>query len=235
MWQFEQLRKFIEEHRHDADLEFRSILLTDPRQELELDNIIVNEIWPGVVKAVSRRPLTTRIGVNETPKQGIRTTGHIYVARELSFILEDPARPNGPATSPPWFCRETIECTSLGYMIRSDFIVSFPSDFSMAKIMRILREPLMQGCPPELSFNESPYGDSSLCLSLTGGSGLSLTDGSDAGRGIRVYDDAREHAYRTTMKNIAIMDSVVDLEADYKNTKLFNNLRRSILDAYEAY
>ena len=187
MWQFEQLRKFIEEHGHDADLELRSVVLTDPRQELELDNIILNEIWPGVVKAVSRHSLTTRIGANETPKQGIRTTGHIYVARELSFILEDPERPNRPATNPPWYCRETIRCTSLGYMISSDFIVSFPSNFSMVKIMHILKEPLMQGCPPELSFNESSYGDSSLCLSLTGGSGLSLTSGSGAGRRIRVY------------------------------------------------
>ena len=227
MWQFEQLRKFIEEHRHDADLELRSVVLTDPEQEQKLDNIILNEIWPGVVKAVSRHPVTTRVGVNETPKQGIRTKGHVYVARELTFMLEDPERPLGPATNPPWYCRETIECTRFGYMINSYFIVDFPSDFSMAKIMRILKEPLMQGCPPELSFNESPYGDSSLCLSLTGGSG--------AGWGTRVYDDAREHAYRTTMKNIAIIDSVIDLESDYKNTKLFNNLYRSILDAYEAY
>ena len=227
MWQFEQLRKFIEEHRHEADLKLRSVLLTDPEQEEKLDNIIVNEIWPGVVKAVSRYPLTTRIGVNETPKQGTRTTGHIYTARELSFILEDPERPNGPATSPPWYCRETIRCTSLGYMISSDFTISFPSDFSIAKIMRILKEPLMQGCPPELSFNESSYRDSSLCVSLTGGSGT--------GWGIRTYDDAREHAYDATMKNISIIDSIIDLESDYKNTRLFNNLYRNILDAYEAY
>ena len=85
----------------------------------------------------------------------------------------------------------------------------------------------MQGCPPELSFNESSYRDSSLCLSLTGGSGT--------GWGIRTYDDAREHAYDATMKNISIIDSIIDLESDYKNTRLFNNLYRNILDAYEAY
>ena len=227
MWQFEQLRKFIKEHRHEADLDARSVLLTDPEQELELDNIILNEIWPGVVKAVGHHPVTTRIGVNETPRQGIRTKGHVYVARELIFILQDPARPVGPGTSPPWYCRETIECTRLGYMISSDFIVSFPSDFSIEKIMRILKEPLMQGCPPELSFSESPYGDSSLCVSLTGGSG--------AGWGIRTYGDASEHAYETTMKNIAVIDSVIALESNYKNARLFNNLYRNILDAYEAY
>ena len=227
MWQFEQLRRFIEEHRHEADLDARSVLLTDPEQEQKLDNIILNEIWPGVIKAVSRHPVTTKIGVNETPKQGIRTKGHVYVARELTFMLEDPARPIGPETNPPWYCRETIECTNLGYMINSYFIVDFPSNFSIAKIMRILKEPLMQGCPPELSFSESAYDDSSLCLSLTSGSG--------AGWGIRAYSDAREHAYDVTTKNIAIIDSVTDLESDYKNTKLFNNLHRSILDAYEAY
>ena len=226
MWQFEQLRKFIKEHRHEADLDARSVLLTDPEQELELDNIILNEIWPGVVKAVSHHPVTTRIGVNETPRQGIRTKGHVYVARELIFILQDPERPVGPGTSPPWYCRETIECTRFGYMISSDFIVSFPSDFSIEKIMRILKEPLMQGCPPELSFIESPYGDSSLCVSLTGGSG--------AGWGTRTYGDASEHAYGTTMKNTAVIDSVIALESDYSNARLFNNLYRNILNAYEA-
>ena len=227
MWQLEQLRKFIAEHRHEADLGSRSVLLTDPKQELELDNIIVNEIWPGVVKAVSHHPLTTRIGVNKTPKQGLSTKRHIYVSRELIFNLEDPERPIGPSTSPPWYCREAIEYTRLGYIIRSDFIVNFPSDFSIAKIMRILKEPLMQGCPPELSFSESPYGDSSLCLSLTGGSG--------AGWGIRTCCDAREHAYDATMKNIAIIDSITNLESNYRSTKLFNNLYRNILDALDAY
>lgn len=32
-----------------------------------------------------------------------------------------------------------------------------------------------------------------------------------------------------------IIDSVIDLESDYRNTKIFNNLHRSILNACEAY
>ena len=228
MWQLKQLRKFLEEHKNDIDLNSQGIFLTDPEKEQELDDIIVNEIWPGVVKAISQYPLTTRIGINETVKQGIYTKQDQYIARELVFIIDDPERPRRSTISPPWFCRERIECTPDSYMISSDFTICFPDDFSLKKVMRILREPKMQGCPPELSYSDSSvYKHASLNVSLRNGNGT--------GWGLRTYSDAREHAYSTTMKNIQVINSVAALESNYEDATLFNNLRERILDAYEAY
>ena len=227
MWQPEQLRKFLEERKNVVGLDSQSIFLTDPNQEQKLDKIIINDIWPGVVKAICQYPLTTRIGTSETVKQGIHTKQHQYIARELVFLIDDLKRPRGPTTSPPWFSRGRIECTSVSYMINFDFIVSFPHDFSLKKVMRILKEPKMQGCPPELSYHAPLYGDSSLSVSLRNGSG--------AGWGICTYGEAREHAYSATMKNIQVINSVTELESNYNDTTLFNKLYRRILDAYEAY
>lgn len=185
-----------------------------------LDKDIMDGVWPGVVKAVNQRVLIPRIEPGKTPRQGIEDVGRKSTARKLGFYLDDPARPMFSAISPPWYFGGTIirtryEC-SMSFRLRVDF----PSDFSIAKIMRILKEPLMRGSPPELH-----YCDPFFCIAFSGGAGTEWENS----------DSTKEWAYCAVMKNIAIIDAAIDLESDYKNTKLFNVLRRRILDVYEAW
>lgn len=117
-----------------------------------LDKDIMDGVWPGVVKAVNQRVLIPRIGPDKTPRQEIEDVGQKSVARKLRFYLDDPARPIFSAISPPWYFRGTIIRTQHECIMDFYLRVDFPSDFSIAKIMRILKEPLMRGNPPELHY-----------------------------------------------------------------------------------
>ena len=223
-WQLDMLQKFIDEHRREAFFNSYTVFLTNTKEEEELDDIIIDEIYPAVVKATEPHLVSVNPATNKIARQEIRTTQHKYTRRELVFLLEDPLRPFGPLTSLPWYCRGKIEVGSLGYTIHFDFMIYLPPDFSLTKVRRILKEPLLRGLPPNLSFDSSGVG--SLCISLTSGSG--------AGWGIQTYNDAWEKAYSRTMNNIALINAVTELESDYKSSTLFNKLHKAIIGAYEA-
>ena len=225
MWQLDMLQKFIDEHRREASFNSHTIFLANPKEEEELDDVIVEKIYPAVVEATELHSVSVNLETNKISRQEIRTAWGKYTRRELVFLLEDPLRPIGPLTSPPWYCRGKIEVGSLDYMIHFDFMIYLPPDFSLIKVKRILKEPLLQGLPPDLSFDSSGIG--SLCISLTSGSG--------AGWGIQTHDDAWEKAYSRTMNNIALINAVTELENDYKSSALFNKLHKAIIGAYEAW
>jgi len=227
MWQLQELEKFIKAHSQDALLDSRTVFVSNPEQRDEIDAIIVEQIWPGVVRALRDVPIVATVGTGSTLKEAICEKRHEYTTRELVFMLEDPKRPIGPYDNVPWYCRGKIECSVLNYMIGFDLMVSLPEDFSIPKMLRLLREPMMQGCPPELTYNHRPHSDSVYVVSFTKGSG--------AGWGLGTHDEAREHIFAETRKNIKVIQAVYELEKDYKSTTAFNTLRRAIIDAYEAY
>ncbi|ETR65955.1 MAG: hypothetical protein OMM_05857 [Candidatus Magnetoglobus multicellularis str. Araruama] len=133
----------------------------------------------------------------------------------------------GPNSKRPWYYRCRFECSALSYMIGSDFMVYFPENFSTAKIYRLLKDPIMQGCPPELSYEESPSSNSVFVVSFTKGKG--------AGWGLCSTDEAREQIYNVIKKNIAVIRTVCELEKDYSSTRLFNKFHKTITETYENY
>lgn len=225
MWQQNQLDKFMETYKEDAFLDSRSVFLQNPQQGAEIEEVIIDKIWPGVVRAIQASDLEIWITPGKTLKEAIDDKNHKYTTKELVFLLDDPKRPLGPNSKRPWYCRCRIECSALSYMIGSDFMVYFPEDFSIAKILRLLKDPMMQGCPPELSYEESPLSNSVYVVSFTKGQG--------AGWGLCSTDKAREQIYSVIKKNIAVIGAVGKLEKDYSNTRLFNKLHETIIDAYE--
>ena len=168
-----------------------------------LDRILLEDLWPGVVRAVRGSGLTTWTGSSNTLADGISTPSGGVDVRDLTFLLDDPARPVSERAipNPPWFSRLVITVKAardvsfdvpgervvtnrlpLSYMVNKQLTLSFPDRFPLGKLTRFLKEPLMQGCPPALTWNEHR---GEYLIHLDTGSGDSLFDGESARRDIR--------------------------------------------------
>ena len=77
-WQEQQLRRFMAKHADDLWSEHLSVKLSNPEEEREIDEVILQELWPGVVQALHGSRLTTRTGGNNTPAEGIEPLHHQY-------------------------------------------------------------------------------------------------------------------------------------------------------------
>ena len=115
-WQHDALTAYLREHAGDAGLRHRSVYLTDPEGERKLDDIIAEEYWPQVRDVVRPSRWAVRVDVDGTnPLQAIRTVnGHRHIARELTFLLVDPARwpPQRTRLHNAWDCAGTLRVTA---------------------------------------------------------------------------------------------------------------------------
>jgi hypothetical protein len=216
----------METYKDNALLDSMSIFLQNPQQREAIDRIIIEEIWPGAERAIEESDYEIVISPEKTLKDAIDDKRYPQTTKELVFLLDDPKRPMDTDPRRPWYYRCKIQCSASSYMIYSDFMVFFPESFSISKILRLLKDPHMRGCPPELSFQGNPSSNAIFIVSFTQGEG--------AGWGLRSTDDAEEHLYNVTKKNIDVINNVYELEKDYSNTRLFNQFHKSIIEAYET-
>ena len=226
-WQEKQLRRFMAEHADDPLVEHLPVELSNPKEEREIDEMILHELWPGVVQALRGSRLTTWTGVNNTPKEGLETLHHQYITRSLTFVIEDPARPIMPGVSRPWYCRFVIGASVFDYMQSKTTLLLFPEDFSMRKLTRFLREPLMQGYPPELSWSKPCEGAGTYQVAVSTGEG--------AGWGLHGKAEAREYIRETVEDHLEVIAAMERLEQNWKDTKAFNTLYELVVRANLAH
>ena len=196
-WQQQELERFMAKHADDPSRKHLSVKLSNPNEERELDEVILHELWPGVVQALRGSRLTTWIGATNTPAEALETLHHQHITRALTFLIEDPARPIMPGASRPWYCRFVLRASVLGYMLSKTTLLVFPADFSMRKLTRLLREPLMQGCPPQLSWTKPFEGAGTYQVALETGEGAGWgTSEQGGGKGVPPEDgrgSSRDH------------------------------------------
>ena len=84
-WQEQELERFMAKHADDPSREHLSVKLSNPEEEREIDEVILHELWPGVVQALRGSRLTTWIGVNNNPAEGLETLHHQFITRALTF------------------------------------------------------------------------------------------------------------------------------------------------------
>ena len=192
-WQTEQLERLMTAQACARWPEHRCALLSNPAAEREIDAIVLNELWPEVEQALRSSPLIALTGGGDaTPAQALETLHRKFTTRSLTFIIEDPERPAGPRARKPWHCRFEIEAWIEGYFLKKTTILSFPEDFAMAKLTRLLQEPLMQGRPPELSWYEGFDGPGTYSVELSHRPGLRLEPArAGRGAGVRAEDGGR--------------------------------------------
>lgn len=226
-WQARELERFMAEHADDPLREHLSVNLSNPDEEREIDEMILQGLWPGVVQALRGNRLTTWIGVNNTPTEGLETLHHQHITRALTFVIEDPARPIMPGESRPWYCRFVIRASAFDYMLTKTTLLSFPPDFSMRKLTRLLREPLMQGCPPELGWQGR--------TEVSGEYQVALETGEGASWGLHGTTEARDCIRSTVGDHLEVIAAMERLERNWKDTKAFNVLRDRVVRANLSY
>jgi len=172
-------------------------------------------------------PIQVTFGSVDDINECIETKWKELTTRSLIFLLEDPERPLVPVNSVNWYCRGTIECSAIDYMIMFDFYVYFPTSFSISKIMKLLKDPAFAGVRPQLDYQESMDGIGTYSVEFHRGSGAYGNAISPSLVG--------EHLYREVENNLDVIYALNDFEMDYKNTKLFNKLHRALIKAYQSY
>ena len=227
-WQAEQLERLMTEQAGKRWPEHRCALLSNPAAEREIDAIVLEELWPGVEQALQGSRLVALIGGGAaTPAQALETLHRKFTTRFLTFVIEDPERPAEGRAWKPWFCRFEIEAWIEGYILKKTTILSFPENFAMAKLTRLLQEPLMQGYPPTLSWYEGFDDPGTYSVELNSGQGPDW--------GLRVQAGAREHVRKTVEEHLEVIAAMDRLAQNWDDGTAFNELHRLAADASAAY
>ncbi|MDE0342230.1 MAG: hypothetical protein OXK82_03515 [Deltaproteobacteria bacterium] len=218
-WQAEQLERLMAEQAGRRWEEHRCAMLSNPAAEREIDAIVLKELWPGVEKALQDSPLVALTGGGtSTPEQALETLHRKFTTRLLTFVIEDPERPADRRAWKPWFCRFEIVAWIEGYMLKKTTILSFPENFAMAKLTRLLQEPLMQGCPPVLSWYEGSDGPGMYSVEVSTGQGSDW--------GLRGQDGAREYVRKTVEDHLEVIAAMDRLAQNWDDGTAFNELHR---------
>ena len=193
------------------------MFLSDPQRERELDERLLRSLWPGVRDAVEQAPRALIVAgeAGTSARDGLTTPRHADISRALTFLIEDPDRPRMPGAAPPWFCRGTVSCAARRFFVAFDFTLSLPIDFPFHEILRLLSEPRLAGCPPELRFDPGVPDVSAPTLEL----GLTW------GRGAEPWDDhaAFDAARDATAKSVCAIDAVADLKHDFADAGAYES------------
>jgi len=229
IWQFEELEQYLTEHLEDNAIDYKVIHLFPPDIRQQLDSIIENHLWEGVLTGLS----PSHIGIYELDETFpiSRTKDdyyHEFACRCLEFVLEDPKRPiKKIGQSPAWYVRVNITCTPSNYMINTELIISFPDDFSMAKLNRLLKNDIFMGMPPTLHYETYCDHKSAYILSFSKGNGYEW--------GKQTYEDANQHIAEVLSGHVQLINIIDKLEKDFKNSKVFNELEKALIKTYQAY
>lgn len=208
-------------------LDSKTVFLGNPKQKVELDRIIKEQLWPAVTDALAPTPFRVLDTKHSFPSSGIEDEKKVFTCRTLTFILGDPERPLVPGGGPPWYCRGKIECTPMDYMISFDFSIYLPTDYPIKRILGLLGDPMFAGNPPNLSIESGPEREKIFVIGFTEGSG--------AGWGIRSHQQASEHLREKVKQNLEVIKAMYDLEKDYKSSKNFKALQAALREAYQSY
>jgi hypothetical protein len=58
-WQFGELKKYLEANKEDPLLNSRRVCLVNPEQRKEVNNIILQYLWPAVIKGIDSSVTST--------------------------------------------------------------------------------------------------------------------------------------------------------------------------------
>jgi hypothetical protein len=143
-----------------------AIYLTDPRADEQIEAIILSEVWPASVAALSGR----RFRPLGTPHPCVQKEWHVNACGSVDIVVEDPERPLSPGAYPPWYARLNIECHVGGIgMIRDYLSVHLPLSTPFARILDLLAETSGGGIPTEMSVSDDPVGKRTLHLVFQNG------------------------------------------------------------------
>lgn len=226
-WQNSELRRYLKKNHADPLLESKSVFLSNPEQKRYLDQVITDEIFPSVQRALKGTPIRVSLGRDQDIAECIEDEWRIHTTRSLVFLLEDPDRTLSSRANIKWFCRGKIECSPFDYMISFAFHIYFPESFSLKKILKLLKDPAFAGMRPQMDYQGAMDDVGTLAVQFERGRGKGGAEINPYSAVNQIYDDVKA--------NLDVIYAANLLEADYKSTRLFNQLHRALIDAYEAH
>ena len=226
-WQRSELASYLKANARDLALDSQTVFLANPKEMKQIDRIIEEYLWPGVVRALVGSTIQVSEAAEGFPASFLKDERKNYTTRSLTFVLEDADRSFFPGEGPPWFCRGKIECSMLDYITSFEFFAHFPMDFDLRKIIELLSDPLFAGNPPNLSVEKGIGGEHIMLLSFSEGSG--------AGWGLRNFQKAGEDLEQKVRKNLEVIEAMYQLERDYTSVRWFQELQKALREAYQAY
>lgn len=157
-WQKRELARILEAQRGTLLEDRLQLTLRNPEEAPVLDAMLTGFVWDEMQGAVARSGLEWWTGSRETLEENLSSGDGRYTTRELHATLRDPDRPGGPhGPHAPWWGAMGVKVTGHSYHVDARSTLSFPTG-SIKLALGIAKEPLMQGCPPDVSWNE-PWGD----------------------------------------------------------------------------
>ena len=174
VWQEKALADAMAANRGKISGERMTLRLADPDEEARLDDIILSHLWPAAERGLLGTEWMFWDRMEEMLHDSITTKYGNHTHRRIMAAISDPRRSVRAQQAPPWFCRIEIDVQTHGYYLSRDTILSFPDSFSWRKLQQLLKEPEMQGYPPELSWSgPNVNGQGEFIMSFSGGWGLS--------------------------------------------------------------
>jgi len=134
--------------RGEWDHEAR-VHISNPVVRKEIAELIRTEAWPGIEKIFAPTELLVDT-CSEDGRPAI-TEKRDAIDTTMSFIMLVQSREIPQLSgSDPFFCRMSVECSTRGFVIGSDFMLYLPEQFPFAELRRLLAHPEFCGNPPTL-------------------------------------------------------------------------------------
>ena len=182
-WAYGELRKRLEEkteswvpHLQDAsepqirrvtripDHERGIIFLMDPQSRVEMDEVLLERIYPHILETMQGQVLV--VPNIEKIQQTIQDGREWEASRVVTFLMEDPARPGLTNDQPLWRFRFTLSAHLLTYMLSCDCSTSIPFVAAGSWLLNVLADSRIQEATPQLSTDRDEF-----VLNVSSGSG----------------------------------------------------------------
>ncbi|MGH9971726.1 MAG: hypothetical protein ACREBG_28565 [Pyrinomonadaceae bacterium] len=173
-WAYEELRKRLEEkteswvpHLQDAsepqigrviripDHERGIIFLMDPQARVEMDEVLLERIYPHILETMEGQVLA--VPSVEKIQQTIQDGREWEASRVVTFLMEDPARPVLTNNRPLWSFRFTLSVRLLTYMLSCDCLISIPFAAAGSWLLDVLADSRIQEAAPQLSTDRDEF------------------------------------------------------------------------------
>lgn len=256
-WQEQALADAMAANRGKISSERMTLRLANPDEEARLDDIILSYLWPGAERGLLGTHWMLWDGTEEKLRDRITTGYGGHARRRIMAVIADPQRPVVGQQVPPWYCRIEINVQTHGYHLHRDTILSFPDSFNWTSLQQLLKEPELQGYPPELSWS-SPHvsGQGEFTVSFSGGRGLTWLpadldvaeqrDGTPMAHTLEDYANlfewntermaqAADETERLVRGHVKIAQAMDTLSTSWQSTARFGALYDAVLAVYEAW
>jgi hypothetical protein len=232
-WAYEELRKRLEEkteswvpHLRDAsepqiggviripDHERGLIFLMDPRARVEMDEVLLERIYPHILETMDGQPLV--VPSIEEIQRTIQDGREWEASRVVTFLMEDSGRPVVTNDRPLWYFRFTLSVRLLTYMLSCDCLISIPFAAAGSWLLDVLADSRIQETGPQLSIDRDEF-----VLNLSSGAGQTF-----------LGEDWKDPVAGRFTGHLRIAESVDRFERDPHNYILRSEMVEAIASTY---